>query len=115
METIRSNQFIQPETGNVAKPNETENQRTLIQAPPPSPTFLQRFCQKLDQIFTLRVFLRLIALTIFVLGACIDPTPLSGTLFSIFVACMAWGKSNEVGDAPLFGFSELCQPSAANS
>lgn len=112
MQTINSKQFVQTETGNVAQPNETVNQEAALQASPPAPTFLQRFCQKLDQIFTLRCLLRLIALTIFIGGACIDPTPLSGALISIIVAGAAWKYSNGVGDVPLFGFSKLCQASS---
>ena len=111
MQTIDLNQSVK--TAIVGVPVEIANQRVPLQANPPRPTFLQRFCQKADQILTEGNFYRLVAAAIVIAGA-FSPHVLIAIL-AIIVGGMFWAKCKEMDDTPIFNFSNFFQTSAVSS
>ncbi len=111
MQTIDLNQSLT--TANVGVTDEPANQRVPLQATPPRPTFLQRFCQKTDQIFSEGNFFRLIAAAA-VIASVLSAHVLTA-IFAIIAGVLLWSKCKEADNTPLFNFSSCCQPNAAGS
>jgi len=111
MQTIDLNQSVN--TADVGVTDETVRHGVPLQTNPPRPTFLQRFCQKADQILTEGKFYRLVAAAVVIAGV-FSPHVLTA-IFAIIVGGLFWTKCKEMDDTPIFNLSSFFQPSTANS
>jgi len=113
MHNIGSNRINQADAANGL--DRVVNQGGANEAHPPGSNFLQRFCQKVDQLFTMRRFWRLVGVALIICGAVFGGPGLASILIPIIAGIMILNYSDQIEDETFFSCSKIVPPNEANS